>query len=392
MVDPGGTSRALMGVYKGAVFGKRTLTWRRWFKHLIFQSVLRALLMEQPDVETQRIREAAQKLCTVLGQTVVPMEPSGFFAKIGSWFRRHITRGVRFPDYRGPLRETYQHRLYLWAELAARSQPGREALRYAQFPDVEDSPALFAQRFRAAVAEVLSNPAEPLGEAENHARYQMLLSIEIGLTEQQRHDRRRGRNLTLQMVGAAGASAALSQFGFNNDWQQTVGLSVAGAGTAAVYDVTAGALRGVTREMTAARRQALAWLRVIVRILLRWRGDGVPQREVDEDWKEYLPRALTVLVARDAENLLMMLREFNAVDRLDKLIETAQRARDEDLSSLLTDLETTLHYDDLRYFPDAVKNLLHLIGDVTPRPGGYAQPEIVPGDPPGIPPGASVLP
>ncbi len=381
-----------MGAYKGAIFGKRTLTWRRWFKHLLLHAVIRALLVEEPNVESQRIREAAQKICIVLGQTPVPMESPGLFSRISSWFRRRITRGVRFPDYRGPLRESYQHRLLLWAEAAARSESGIEALRYAQFAYGEDPPALFAERFCAAVAGILTDPTEALSDAENHVRYQMLLDIEVGLTEEQRRARVRGRNLSLQIFGAASASAALSQFGFHNDWQQTVGLAATGAGTAAVFDYTTNAIRGVTREMTAARRQALAWLRSITRMILRWRGRDVPQRDVDEDWKDYLPRVLSALVASDGDALLGMLREFGLVSRLDKLIETAQRARDEDLSSLLTDIETTLHYDDVRYFPDAVRNLLHLVGDVPPRPGGYSRPEIPPGDPPQIPPGPGALP
>ncbi|MBB5102975.1 hypothetical protein [Streptomyces spectabilis] len=387
MADLGGGSRAVMGSYKAARFGARTWTQRQWFKYLLYKSVLLALMMERPEVENQRVREAAQKMCRLLRKTPVPMERDGFTAGVGRFFRKFLTWGIRYPDYRGPLRDSYQQRLHDWAKLAAQSGPGLSALEYAQFSGGTDPAETFARRFQEATGRILHDASGPASDAQNYARDTMLHHIDVGLTEAQIQAKLHNRNAALRSAATGAASATLSALGFHNDWYETVGLAAAGSGASLTLDYGVAAARHNTRKMIAARRQALTFLLWMLRLLTGMRGVTFPEREIEEDWGEYLVRGLHGLVREDSDHLTVMLREFDVEARLSRLIETAERANDEDLDSLLTDFQTALDYPDMGDLPNAVRNLLFLLRGVSLRSGNFSQPEIgSSGDPLILPP------
>ncbi|MGW7258988.1 hypothetical protein [Streptomyces sp. NPDC054834] len=378
--------RALSTTYKGAKWGLRTWTQRQWFKYLVRRSVVLALLMGVQDVAPQRIREAATSMTRVLMKTSIPMESEGFFAKLGHWFRRWVTHGVRYPEFRGPERDSFQERLRRWAHEAARSEKGRLALDYVSFPGGEGQAEIFARNFQLATAHVLNDPTGPPTDSQNHARDRMLHEIEVGLTEQQIQARMHNRNAFLRSFAAGATGAAFSAIGMHNDWYETVGFAVVGAGASATVDYTLLGARRVTQRMTAARRKTLAWLLFLIKALVRWQGEALPGWEIEEGWRDYLPRALDFLATEDNDALQGMLHEWGTSERLEKLIATAERASDEDLSRLLTEVETALDYGELHDFPNAVRNLLYLLRGISPRSGGHSRPEIAPGErPPQLP-------
>ncbi|MBM7169364.1 hypothetical protein JQK87_13255 [Streptomyces sp. G44] len=388
MTDLSGTGRAVTGAYSAARFGARTWTQRQWFKYLLYKSVLQALMVERPDVENQRVREAAHKLCRLLRKTPVPMERDGFTAGLGRFWRRILTWGMRYPDFRGPLRDSFQTRLRDWARTAARSDAGMAALEHAQFPGGRDPAEAFARSFQQATATVLNDASGPLSDAQNHARDAMLHHIDVGLTEAQIQAKLHNRSAGLRSATAGAAGATLSALGFHNDWYETLGLAMAGSGASLALDYGVATARHSTRKMIAARRQALTFLLWMLKVLTGTRGLEFPEREMAEDWGDYLTRGLNGLVREDAENVIMMLREHGMDDRLSKLIETSERAKDEDLDSLLTDFETALYYPETEDLPNAVRNLLFLLRGVSLRSGNFSRPEIGPtGEPPpGLPP------
>ncbi|MER7478988.1 hypothetical protein ABTX60_15245 [Streptomyces sp. NPDC126510] len=269
---------------------------------------------------------------------------------------------------------------------AAKSERGEEALNYARFPDGENRPKVFARYLQLATAHILRDPLGPRTEAQNHVRDEMYHHIEIGLTEEQIQGRLHTRNAALRSVAAGAAGAALSGIGFHNDWYETLSFAAVGVGASATLDYAmAGSLR-VTQKMIAARRKALNWLLFLMKSLHQWRGEELPRWEVEEGWREYLPRVLDFLVSESNDELKGFLLELDTVGRVQRLIETAERSTDEDLSRLLTEVETALEYNDLHDFPDAIRNLLYLMQDVSPKSGGYSRPEIAPGErPPQLP-------
>ncbi|MFF4626389.1 hypothetical protein [Streptomyces griseorubiginosus] len=390
MVDYGGGGRALSGAYRGAKFGRRTIVQRSWFKDLLYRSVLMALMVEHPDVEDQRIREAAERMCRILSQTPVPMEAEGFFARVAQWFRNKFTRGVRYPEYRGPSRDSFQARLLRWAYSAASTMRGLEALEYAHFSGGGDPAREFAKRFQWATARVLHDTTGPRSSAQNFVRDEMLRDIEIGVTEAQQQQRIHNRNVALKSIGGGVAGATLSTLGLHSDWQEAVGLTLAGSGAGALMEGLSGTYR-VTQNMLAVRRRALAWLLSLAGVLLEWPRLNLPERDVDEDWREYLLRSLDSIVREDVNTLRVILGEMGAEEQLAKLLDAAERVKDDDLYRVITEMETALQFR-VREFPFTVRELLYLASGLSPKAGGHSYPEIDPGQrPPQLPPGPDEL-
>ncbi|MFJ2890310.1 hypothetical protein ACIO53_30080 [Streptomyces sp. NPDC087305] len=380
MVDYGGAGRALSGTYRGARWGRRTIVQRSWFKDLIYRSVLLALMVEHPEVEDQRIREAAERMARVLNGTPLHMEDEGFFARVAQWFRKKITRGIRYPEYRGPSRDTFQARLFRWAYSGASTDRGLEVLDYVHFPGGDDPAKEFAKRFQWATAQVLRDPMGPRSSAHNYVRDEMLRDIEIGLTEAQVERRIHNRNLALKALGGGAAGATLSTIGLHSDWQEAVGITLAGSGAAALMEGMVGSYR-TTQNMLAVRRRALSWLFSLAKVLLEWRGSNLPERDAEEDWRDYLLRTLQFLVREDSEGLRLMLAEMNTEEKVAKLVEAAERVHDQDLARVIMEVETTLQYN-VQDFPFAVRELLYLASGLSPKVGGYSYPELDPGQGP----------
>ncbi|WP_405814249.1 hypothetical protein OG241_06635 [Streptomyces sp. NBC_01390] len=378
--------RALSRTFKTAKWGLRTWTQRQWFKYLIQKSVLWALLMANSEAHPQQVREAASIMRRVLMKTPISRDPEGFSKKLGQLARRWITRGVRYPDFRGPERDSFQDRLREWALDAAKTERGKVALDYAQFPASENRAEAFARNFQLATGHILNDPTGPPTDAQNYARDAMLREIEIGLTAQQIQGKSHNRNAVLRSIAAGATGAAFSGIGLHGEWYETASFAIIGATASATVDYTLVGTRNVTQRMVAARRKALAWLLFLMKTLLNWRESELPSWGIEEGWREYLPRALEFMVTEENETLQGMLQEMETTGRLNKLIETAERAADEDLSRLLTEVETALEYNDLHDFPDAVGNLIYLLKGVSPKSGGYSRPEIAPGErPPQLP-------
>ncbi|WP_143688233.1 hypothetical protein [Streptomyces sp. 3214.6] len=377
MADLGGASRALIGTYKGAKLGKRTITQRSWFKFLLRRSIMYALVIDQQDVDRQRIREATDLLFRVMAHTPIPDEPDGFFARISRWFRKK-THAVFYPKYEGTHRSTFQDRIGGWAKLVAESHQGKRALSYAQFDAGEETAAVFAKRFQLATEFVLRDALGPESEALNHVRDRMLQEIELGRTEAETLLEQHRRNQALKSAGAGATGALLSAFGFNNNWYETIGFGVVGLAVGALSESTPVGLQ-MTQVMAAARREALSWLRLLANALIPPPTRRLPG-EQEPHWLELLPRVIFAAAHNDRSQLESVLDELQAKALIAQVIESAERAKDGELLGALTEVQRTLRYKEYEQMPDAIQHLIFIIRQVPFRIGGYARPEIASGE------------
>ncbi|MFJ6930875.1 hypothetical protein ACIQUP_26700 [Streptomyces nigra] len=389
MADLGGGGRALVGTYKAAKFGKRTVTQRSWFKFLLRRSIMLALTIEQGDLDRQRIREAASLLFQVMAHTPIPGEPDGFFARISRWFRKK-THAIYYPRHHGPARSTFQGRIALWAKSAAESSKGRQALAYAGFDAGEETADVFAKRFQLATEFVLRDPLGPDSEAQNYVRDKMLQEIELGRTEAEILKGIHRRNQALKSAGAGATGALVSAFGFNNNWYETIGFGVVGLAVGALAEPSSGLT--MTQVMAAARREALSWLRLLASAIIPPPSRRLLQGEREPHWLEILPAVVFAAAHNDRNQLESVLEEIQAKSLIAELIESAERAKDGELLGAVQEVQRTLKYKEYEQMPDAIQHLIFIVRQVPSRIGGYARPEMGPGETyPQIPPNTNAL-
>ncbi|MEV4927731.1 hypothetical protein [Streptomyces roseoverticillatus] len=369
MMDPS-LGRAGYGGYKAARLFGRILNQRRWLWHLRYHAAAKALQLDDSRGVSPDVDQAAKIICEALSYVDLPMEQTaGWVKKTSRLVRENVTNGIRYPEYRGPMRATFWKRLYVWAKVAAESGPGADALGFCGFVESDDRSHIFASRFVAATYELLLDSGLP--DAINSVRHDMAEVILHGISDEGRNSKKRWLRAVITSASASATTSVLTSFGFNASLQETAAIgSVTLAATAAV-DLVHGSPDGVGDTAAAARRQVRNWLMTLSAWMAGYVTWGEYRLRVgDLVGVDQLVYVLKVMAERGVEIGPIPRDEFIFED-LRHLMENAERARDSRLVAGLMEVQGALRYRRAA-LPVAIGNLISVVQDVPELPEAFS--------------------
>lgn len=323
--------------------GKKTLDRRSWLKYLRWQAVARALKGDQGLI-SEKVGQAATAFCDVLERTDLPIDQDGSgVRRLSKWTREKITWGIRFPDYRGRLSETFDDRVRVWVKEAAASAAGRRGLEFAGY-DIEEEGAekKFAESVLAEIHALLIEARE--GEAPGAVRWEMAAEINRHIPDSEvrlRHDRMRKAARAV----SAGGSAAITTQVFTDDWTKAFTLGVVLTALTAIVELTISA-KLLSVAQIAGREQVRAWLEeVLVARLwpnLRW-ADGIGER-IELSGRTVSIGDLIIALAKGMVHIDPLNDDSKVFVDLNRLMDHSMNSGDHELMSFLIRLETALRF------------------------------------------------
>jgi hypothetical protein len=353
---------------------------REWLKYLRHEAVVRALNPDpgrRAELVTERLAEAADRICDVLESTEIPHESTaGIMRRAGKWTREKVSSGIRFPRSRGPASATFFENLYEWVAAAAKTEECKAALDRVSYPAAPRRAETFAVAVANEVRGLLSEARRPDGQ--NAARYRMAMSVLAGVPDREvRESHARWRSILQALV--AGAVAGLSSdFLFTDNWIDALGVGAAVATGAATREIIAGVV-SLNVDMLAARRYVLAWLNGLPRTLSRrmeWRSDEHPQNILD------MPspvRAIAHVLMRGEGIIAPFGRNEPVIEDLDDMVRLAGEVMDLELRGLLIDLRRAMSQD-VESLPAELTRILMALEGQEQLPGRPPpRPELSPG-------------
>ncbi|MGW2116935.1 hypothetical protein [Streptomyces zhihengii] len=377
MSDITSAARGGTTALQAARFGWRILNQRRWYAYLRFQAVVRALTTTTDRIASQAVHEAAVRLCESLDDLLVPMEArKGLFARLGRWWRRRVTVGMRYPLHGGPAADTFFDRLYGWAKAVAETPEGGAALDHAQFPESDDRAHAFALRVVAETWALLLDTGVP--GPMNEVRDAMAAHVHRGHTRSQVAEAHKRLAAASRTITAGVASTLLTYIGFDQPVEGSLAIGGIALASTAVVERSNLGFRGVTEQMQAARRQARDWLATMTLWLMEyvtWR-----EREIRHNGAGGVGELVGLLTALNSEEAVLSPPPENEriEQHLRHLIETASRVGDDELHTALMNVEGAVLFGPSR-LPNALAALIALVADVPDLPGHGAGTSLPPG-------------
>lgn len=330
-------------------------------------SCYRALVMAflaGGDVVTPRIDQLARTFGELLQETPVPMERRlGFSIKLGRRLRQSVTWGIRYPDYRGAMRETFWERMFGWIKNAAESHEGQELLAAAGFANrqVEFTWRVIAETYRVLIEPAPSDFQEP-------ARNAMTAELFRGTSDETSRRRFRALQVVVRALVAGVGTTVVSTLAFNQNMLDSLGLGAIAVGLAAATDVVSQGTGRVTEEMRAVRRQARSWLATLSSWLIGFVTlEGNAVQSGDLHGVDRLVYILTRVTAKEAE-IQNLPHDSDILEGLRLIKDNASQAKDTELVTALLQVQGALLFtpEDL---PDAIGRLISVIQVAPDAPG-----------------------
>lgn len=355
---PGGPGRWL----RGLLLGKRVLSQRSWFRYLLHRALVMAFLADG-DLVTPRIDQIARSFAEILEVTPVPLERQrGFFNRLGRRLRETVTQGVRYPAYRGSMRETFWERLFRWVRNAAETQEGQELLASAGMAQrhIEFTWRVVAETYRILIEPTTSDWQET-------ARNAMTAELFRGTSDETNRRRFRTLQVIVRALVAGVGTTTVSVLAFNQSVLDSIGLGAVAVGLAAATDVVSHGTGKVTEQMLAVRRQAKSWLASLSSWLIgyvSWEGNAV--RAGDLRGVDRLVYILTRVTAKEA-HIRNLPHDADILEGLRLIKDNASQANDAELVTALLQIQGALLFapDDL---PDSIASLITVIRVVPEAP------------------------
>lgn len=343
--------------------GKRLLSQRSWLKHLLHRAVVMAFLAGG-DVVTPREDQLARRFGELLQDTPIPMERRrGFSVKMSRRLREWVTWGIRYPDYRGAMRETFWERLFGWVKNASETSEGRELLaaaglagRHTQFTF-----SVIAETYR-----VLIEPAT--SDFHESARNAMTAELFRGTSDDVVRRRFRALQIAVRALVAGVGTTIVSTLAFNQNIFESLGLGAIAVGLAAATDVVSQGMGGITGQMRAVRRQAKSWLATLSLWLIDYvTSEGQAIQSGNLHGVDRLVYVLTRVTAQEAE-IRPLPHQSEILEGLHLIKDNASQANDVELVTALLQVQGALLFDP-EDLPDAIGRLISVVRVVPDTPG-----------------------